>query len=152
MSDEIQELRHRVDELETRLGARPATPDLGHLDMLPLFHYLVAGLTFLLGCFPMIHVAVGLGIVMAEPPAHNPPPPWFGWIFVGIGAAVILMFWAVSVLLIVAGRCIAARKRYILCMAAAVVALLVMPFGTALGIFTLVTLMREPVKRAFGVT
>lgn len=150
MSDDLQDLSGRVARLETRLDQRLAAQDESYLDILPLLHYLVAGVTFLIGCFPLIHVAVGLGIVLATPAGPNPPPVWLGWLFAGIGAGVVLFFWCLSVLWIVAGRCIAARRRWTLCVVAATAGLLVMPFGTALGIFSLIVLTREPVKRAFG--
>jgi disulfide bond formation protein DsbB len=48
-----------------------------------------------------------------------------------------------------AGRCLAQRRRYLLCMVVAGIACIFMPFGTALGVFTLVVLSRPAVKAAF---
>ena len=34
--------------------------DIQHLNLLSLFHYIVAGITFLFGCIPIIHVVIGI--------------------------------------------------------------------------------------------
>lgn len=68
----------------------------------------------------------------------------------GLGSGLVLLFWTAAGLMVAAGRCLAARKRYTFCFVVACLSLTMMPFGTALGIFTLVVLLKEPVKRLFG--
>jgi hypothetical protein len=51
----------------------------------------------------------------------------------------------------VAGRFLSQRRRYLFCLVmACVMAALSMPFGTVLGVFTIIVLMRPTVKAAFG--
>ena len=125
-----------------------------HLRLLSIFYYVWAGLSALFGCIPIVHVI--MGIVFLNAPAMqkgpNPPPPWFGWIFIGIGSFVILMMWSIALLSFFAGRNLAARKGYTLCMIAAALCCLSVPIGTALGIFTFIVLSRPTVKALFQPT
>jgi hypothetical protein len=58
--------------------------------------------------------------------------------------------WTMAALLVVAGRNIAARRRRTFCLVVAgIVAILCMPFGTILGVLTLVVLLRPSVRAAF---
>ena len=48
------------------------------------------------------------------------------------------------------GRGLAQRKRYMFCLVVACVECLFMPFGTVLGVFTIIVLSRDSVKALFG--
>lgn len=73
----------------------------------------------------------------------------FGVIFV-VGATIfILSGWTLAVLLFIAGRCLARRKRHLFCLVVAGISCLFMPFGTILGVFTMVVLLRPSVKAQF---
>ena len=75
----------------------------------------------------------------------------FGWMFVVFAGLFILAGWAFAVCLVLAGRFLARRKRYMFCLVMAALACMFMPFGTVLGVFTIIVLVREPVKDLFGV-
>jgi len=47
------------------------------------------------------------------------------------------------------GRCLAKRKHYTFCLVMAAIECIFMPFGTVLGVFTIIALNRETVKRLF---
>ncbi|VTS03441.1 Uncharacterized protein OS=Xanthomonas arboricola pv. pruni MAFF 301420 GN=XPR_4412 PE=4 SV=1 [Gemmata massiliana] len=130
--------------------------DRDHLRVLSICHYVLAGLCFVAGCFPIIHLVVGIMIVNNEfgpPPqqanAPGPPPEIFGWLFIGVAATMIASFWALAVGLIVAGRCLSRRKSRTFCMVMAGAACLFQPLGTALGVFTFIVLARPSVREAF---
>jgi hypothetical protein len=133
----------------------PATSqDLEHLRLLSVFHYVLAGITALMFCFPLIHVA--LGIMMAagamEGNGHGSggaPPRVFGVVFAIIGGAVVAAGWTLAGLMVAAGRCLARRRRHLFCVIVAGVSCMLMPFGTVLGVFTLVVLLRPQVKALF---
>ena len=55
-----------------------------------------------------------------------------------------------AVLILAVGRSLSRRKRYNFCLVMACVECLFMPFGTALGVFTIVVLNRPSVKQSFG--
>ena len=128
--------------------------DRDHLRTLAICHYALGGLCFLFGCFPMIHLAIGIAIVTEAVPAPRGngapfPAELFGWFFIGIAALMIAFYWALGAALIVAGRSIDLRKRHTLCLVVAGAACLFQPIGLVLGIFTFIVLLRPGVKAAF---
>jgi len=64
------------------------------------------------------------------------------------GPKYILVGFAVCLAL--AGRFLAQRRRYYYCLVMAGIACMFMPFGTVLGVFTIIVLLRESVKELFG--
>jgi hypothetical protein len=130
-----------------------ASQDAEHLKLLSIFHYIVAGLMALMACLPILHLVFGVAIVSgALDGAKSGPPPWFvGWFFVIAAAGAMLLGWTLAVCTAIAGRSLANRKRYLFCLVVAgVMAVTCMPFGTVLGVFTILVLMRPSVKMAFG--
>lgn len=130
--------------------------DEEQLRLLSIFHYVCAGLAALCACFPIFHFVLGL-FLMLRPDSFGPtkdqPPAWFGAIFVVFASIIILLGWTFAGLLAYAGRCLARRKNYTFCIVMAGVSCLYMPFGTVLGIFSIVVLVRPSVKALFnGVT
>jgi hypothetical protein len=126
------------------------TQDEQHLDLLAVFHYVLGGLTALFACFPLIHVAVGLGMVLgAFDEGLNPPPEFFGWIFVVAGSVFVLAGWTLACLIIVTGRMLHRRQARMFCMVLAGIECLFMPPGTVLGVFTIIVLSKESVRNLF---
>jgi hypothetical protein len=127
--------------------------DAEHLRLLSIFHYIVAGFAALLGTFPLIHLTVGILMLRGDldQPGKPGPPAAIGWVFVLIAGVMIVMGWTSAVLLALAGRMLARRRGYTFCLIAAGVACILVPFGTVLGVFTIVVLMRPSVKRLFGI-
>ncbi len=122
----------------------------GYLDLLAIGHYVVGGLAGLVSCFALIYLVLG-GFMMANPRAFKPdePPAFVGCIVFGIGAAILLAGWAYSALTIYAGRCLARRRKYSLALVMAVISCLFTPFGTLVGIFTIILLLQPEVKALF---
>ncbi len=124
--------------------------DSEHLQLLSIFHYILAGITALVSCFPIIHLVVGLAFICAGTQGgQNAPPPFIGWIFVSIASVLILAGWSLAVCMFMAGRALARRKRYLFCTVVAGFECLMMPLGTVLGVFTIIVLMRPSVKLLF---
>jgi hypothetical protein len=69
--------------------------------------------------------------------------------FVIMGSVFILFGWSSAILILIAGKKLKARRNRIFCMVVAGLECIFMPFGTILGIFTLLLLNRESVRRAF---
>lgn len=128
--------------------------DQEHLRLLSLFHYVVAGLGALVSLlWPGIYVVLGLFMVLAPVSTWDKsqaPPAAMGWMFVVIGGVFMLFGLAFAVLVFIAGRSLATRKHYTFCLVIAVIECLFMPLGTVLGVFTLITLLRESVKPLFN--
>ncbi len=127
--------------------------DAEQLRLLSIGHYVVAGLQALFGFFPVIHLAIGIWM-LASPEVRQekdgPPAALFAGFFIVFALLWMLVAWTMAVLLVVAGRSLAARRRRTFCLVvAALIAILCMPFGTILGVFTLVVLLRPSVRAAF---
>ena len=129
--------------------------DEEHLRLLSIFHYVVGGLAALFSCLALIYVALGVVFVVAphKMGGHGPPPPPFlGWIFAFIGGVIFVMGEALAGCIIAAGRCLAKWRNYTFALVIAALECLFTPFGTVLGVFTILVLMRPSVKLLFGAT
>jgi hypothetical protein len=128
--------------------------DAEHLRLLSIFHYVVGGLMALAACIPFIHLAVGLAFVsgtFGPPKPGEPSPETFGWLFIGVAVFGILSGWTIAACTVFAGRSLAQRRRYVFCMVVAgLMTVACVPLGTALGVFTIIVLVRPAVKQAFG--
>ncbi|MGQ0637081.1 MAG: hypothetical protein ACT4QC_20925 [Planctomycetaceae bacterium] len=127
--------------------------DLQQLNLLAIFHYVVAGIAVLLGSVPIIHVAIGIALLSGafpQKPDERFPETLVGAFFVACGALAIVMAWSLAVGMFLAGRRLKQHRKYMFCLVIAGVECLLMPFGTVLGVFTLIVLQRPSVKRLFG--
>jgi len=127
--------------------------DLRHLQLLAIFHYVVAGMTALMGCFPIVHLAVGVAILSGgfSFEHHEPAAETFmGWMLTAIAGGVIVAMWSLAAVLLYAGRCIHERRRRIFCLFVAGLECLLMPFGTVLGVFAIIVLTRPSVAPLFS--
>src|SRR5262245_41076024 len=78
------------------------------------------------------------------------PPHGFGYMLVVMGSMVVVVGWIFGICLMIAGRSLKLRVRYNYCFAIAIASCaLCTPFGTVLGIFTIIVLLRPSVKRLF---
>lgn len=131
--------------------------DTEHLRLLAIFHYVVAGLAALFSLFPLIYTTVGAIFIFVArhgtpKPGDELPPEFLGWIFVGIGSFLFLLGIAMAICILIAGRSLALRKCYSFALVIACIECLFVPFGTILGVFTIVALSRESVKALFSGT
>jgi hypothetical protein len=126
--------------------------DRENLQLLSIFYYIFAGFTALFSCFPVIHLSIGVmmlsGVMPMEPQA-GPPIRLFGWLFVLIPILIILIGWGIAVAYFLAGRFLNQRRHYLYCQILAGITCMSFPFGTILGIFTIVVLSRPSVRALF---
>ena len=127
--------------------------DAEHLRLLAIFHYVFAGMVALGSLFPFIHFVLGLTFLSASQGSEfgdmGGPPVAIAWVFIVVSSALILGGLTVAVLIAHAGNSLRDRKRYTYCTVVAAICCMLMPIGTALGVFSLVVLMRESVKLEF---
>jgi hypothetical protein len=124
------------------------------LRLASVLHYVLAAFKAFSACVFLLTFG-GLGtafLTLFKDVSGNapPPPPAIGWLFVCIGAFVFLYEAALAVALIVAGRSLARGTRYTFCFVVAALACLSLPLGTALGVFTIILLLRPTVRTVFG--
>jgi hypothetical protein len=77
------------------------------------------------------------------------PPVLVGWIHTVLATVFILLGWSIAVCIVLAGRYLSRRKHYLFCLIMARSECLFFPFGTVLGVFTIMILVRESVKTLF---
>lgn len=131
--------------------------DLQHLRLLSIFHYVFGGIGALCACLPVIHLAVGLALLVAPEALGEPNRPkmdpvittFMGLLFTVIPLLLIVMGWSVALCLVVAGRFLAHHRHYTFCLVMAGISCMFAPFGTVLGVFTIVVLLRPSVKQLF---
>lgn len=126
--------------------------DAEHLKLLSIFQYVMAGMTALAGCIPILHVVIGIVMVsgtLPSSPSSPPPPAAFGWLFIGMGGMVILLAWTMAVLQFLTARWLGARRRRMFCFVMACIQCAGFPVGTALGVFTILVLQRPTVRTLF---
>src|ERR1019366_1930569 len=112
-----------------------------------IFHYLLAGWQLLWSCFPLIYVVFGIVIITGKFDAgRNPPPPGFGFLIAAFGLGIRVLLGGMALAKILAGRCLTQQKHLGFCFAVACVECLHVPMGTALGVFTIIVLIRPSVK------
>jgi hypothetical protein len=127
--------------------------DLQHLKLLSIFHYVVASMAALMGCMPIIHLVLGIALLSGAFPSRSDEPfpgVAVGWMFVAIASFMIVSMWSLAICLFLAAGFLRQHRRYTFCLLMAGLACLFTPFGTVLGVFTIVVLIRPTVKQLFG--
>jgi hypothetical protein len=129
--------------------------DLQHLKILSAFHYVVAGISAIIACFPVFHLTIGLSMLtggfFAIDDPSMPFPLWiFGLMFTLIPAAIILLGSTFAISMAVAGYFLGKQRNYMFCLVMAGIACIFTPFGTVLGVFTIIVLLRPSVKTLFN--
>jgi hypothetical protein len=123
-----------------------------YLNILAIFHYVVAGVAGLCSLLPVFHLLFGLAFILTPDTfadGGQPPPSFIGWFFVIIAGTMMAIGFAFAGCVLAAGRFLARRRRYMFCLVMAAVECIFMPFGTVLGVFTIIVLVKEPVKAMF---
>jgi MFS family permease len=129
--------------------------DEEHLRLLSLGHYIAGGFViaftslFIFYFILMLMIARHPDLFGGSNNAHPPPQGFFQIIavFFGLGILAGLAFGG---LIIYVGRCIKRRVRRTLTLVVACLNTLSMPFGTILGVFTLMVLTRPRVKLLYA--
>lgn len=125
--------------------------DLEHLRLLSIFHYVVGGFVGLFSLFPILHLAMGIAMVTGRlETADDPNAAIFGWFFIAFAAGMIVCGMVFAVCLVLAGRFLGRREHYMFCFVMAALSCIFFPFGTVLGVFTIVVLSRPTVKELFA--
>ena len=131
------------------------TQDLEHLKLLSIFHYVVAALAALFGLYPTAPSVLWhrhgdrLGDFRR---LLNPMTGFMGWFFIAFSSVFILSGWAFAVCLLLGRPISLATAALHLLSRHGRFGVMFMPFGTVLGVFTIIVLLRDSVKELFGVT
>ncbi|HIK56231.1 MAG TPA: hypothetical protein IGS37_13850 [Synechococcales cyanobacterium M55_K2018_004] len=125
-----------------------------YLKLLSIFHYVLGGIVAAFSMFSLVYISIGLSYILSvdqfPQTDGTSPPPEFGWIFLIFGSLFLILGLTFAISLIASGRFLAKRKRYWFGFIVACLSCLFTPFGTILGIFTIVILSQRSVKELYG--
>lgn len=127
-----------------------------YLQYLSIGHYVLGGLVALFGCFPMIHLFVGIGLTtvgLTSQQSTDAPLGFVGPFFILVACALIGAFWTVAALVIATGRFLSQRKNHLFCLVVGFVECMIFaPIGTVLGVLTIIVLIDDATKASFMAT
>jgi hypothetical protein len=160
MTDEPTPSPHALPPLpagQSRDPAIQAAVDAENLRLLEIVYYIAGGVTALFSCFFILHFIMFLVIGLNPQffnngPNHAATPPPAG-LFLGVAAfigALILAGWTFGGLQIYTGRCLKNRKHRTFVLIIAGLETCFIPWGTAIGIWTILLLQRPGVKASFA--
>lgn len=132
--------------------------DAEHLRLLAIFHYIVSGLSILGLGFLALHYSF-MRMIFGDPQLLNNPKKtapfnpsefldffhFLQWIYVAIGLVIVVG----GILNFISGRFIHRRVNRIFSIVIAALNCLHFPFGTGLGIFTLIVLTKDSVMQLY---
>ena len=144
----------------------PANPGgvADKLRALAIAHYVIGGFICVFGLFPLIHVAVGAGMLLmalgggaAAAGSSSPgsavvaaPFGFMGFFFLLIGGMMVLLFQTAGFCTIYSGMNLWKQNRYTFSIVMAGVLCIFFPFGTVVGVLTLVCLCSPEGRAAYG--
>jgi len=120
--------------------------------ILSICHFIVGALSFLMSFVPFVYLVVGFALIIfpggleTEGRDHE---MLLGWVFLTIATLAILVGITIATATIFAGYFLSRQIRYPFCRVVAVIECLFFPFGTLLGVVTLILLHRDDYKQAF---
>lgn len=122
-----------------------------HLQILSVFHYVVAGLAAAFSFLPVFHLAIGIAILTgAFKSGHEEGAlQVMGCFLAALAIFIILAGLTFALLVALSGRYLATRRHYTYCLVMGGVECIFSPFGTVLGVLTLIALTRPGVSERF---
>ena len=127
--------------------------DADHLQLLSIFHFVGAGLAFLgilflLAQFMMFHAFLSNPTFWQNQKQTPPPAEFFAifkWFYLVFGA----WFFVSGTLNLISAFCLRARKCRTFSLIVAGINCVHVPFGTVLGVFTIIVLIRDTVRELY---
>jgi hypothetical protein len=124
-----------------------------HLQILSILHYVMGGFATLGACIPGIYLMIGLGMLggaaVADSDEAGAGLAIIGGAFSLFALAIMSIFALQALCMFLAARWLGTARNRMFCFINACVMCLHAPFGTALGIFTIIVLSRPSVVARF---
>lgn len=136
------------------MAYHPAGPQAALVEKLrtaSILWFILGGITALFSLIPLFHV--GLGVIMLTgsfPDDPTPPPDFFAYAFILVGAVAIAVGMALSFCMILTGLRLRQLRSRTCCIVVSALACTAFPFGTALGVWTLIVLCRPETPELFA--
>jgi hypothetical protein len=126
--------------------------DQEHLRLLKIGYYVLAGMTCLFSLFGLLYAGMG-GFLASGMFSKNAGPKndprIVGLIFLGLGLAFLILGLTIAALYFVTARSLGQHRRRTFCLVMAALSCFYIPWGTAIGICTILVLIRPEVKNLF---
>ncbi|MBY0546263.1 MAG: hypothetical protein K2W95_03175 [Candidatus Obscuribacterales bacterium] len=124
-----------------------------HVRLLAIFHYVLGGFTLLGSCIFLFHILMGIAMAMTpelKGSSAEIGAQFMGYLFAGLGTALLLGGWVYGGLTLYAGRCLQLRKHRTFVMVMSAINCFQMPWGTLLGCFTIKVLLSPSMIQSFN--
>lgn len=130
--------------------ARQAIVDAEHLKLLRWGYFVSAGFTAFFSLFGLAYA--GMGALMSSMPFKkgDEPPQGFFLMFIIIGLLITVIGLGIAAAKLRVAKALRERDSRTFCYVVAAITMLGMPYGTALGILTMLVLSRPSVAKMFG--
>lgn len=131
-------------------GAAEMARNADQVRLASIFQYVYAGFHGLLALVLFaVFLLAGSAVQISDPNQGGPGPFSVAMLIGGIGLLVCTFLFALAVANFFAARFIAERRNHTYCIIVSALECLSFPFGTAVGVFTLIVLSRPEVKAWF---
>src|SRR5215472_2486188 len=120
---------------------RQSILDEEHLRLLRIGYFIHGGITAFFSLFGLMYIFMGIlvsSLPMTGTDGAGPPPRFIGVIFAVMGAVFVVVGGVFAVLQFLAAQGLGRRRSRTLCLVAAAVSCIFIPYGTALGICTFI--------------
>jgi hypothetical protein len=141
--------------VQPAVSDRQSIIDGEHIKLLAIFHFVVAGLALLGVAFLALHFLI-MRMVFTNPdlwksqPNNTPPPEVIFNLMIVFYLVFGVIFLGVSVLNLLSGLYLRRRKHRTFSLVVGGLNCLQIPFGTVLGVFTIIVLSRPSVRESYG--
>ncbi len=135
---------------------REAIVNAEHVRVLSICYYVSAGIHAAFSVFGLLYVFMAVFMTAAmsrlpTTPGEQPPPEFIGIVFGVIGLVMFAIMVGIGALHFLVARWLGRRGWRTACLVVAAATCLLIPYGTVLGVFTLVVLTRPSVAATFDI-
>lgn len=125
--------------------------DASQLRTLSILYYVFSTFNLVPLLIGALYAFMGIGLLNGTLPGNTANQDTAsGWVLLGLAAAMGFIAIVGGTLTVLAARRLRQRRSLTLCIIVAAVSCMQIPFGTALGVFTLIVLNRPSVKAMFA--
>lgn len=137
-----------------QLAANQYRQDGEQLMLLSILYYVMGGFSLLALFFPLLYLGIGVafigGAAVQKGSDEQAGMAVFGGIIAIIAIPILLLMLIQTICLFLTARNLGRSRSHTFCFINACVLCMHAPFGTALGVFTIIVLSRESVKQRFA--